>query len=274
MNALDKKIQSSIRLLRALDGLEPELAYSGGKDSDVILALAQMSGIKFHPIYKMTTIDPPGTLPHVISKGVEIHKPELSFFEVVSKHGMPNSNYRVCCSYLKEYKILDKAILGIRKDESTKRKKRYKEFSQCRVYKNKDRVEQFFPILNWSDDDIGTFVNHFGIQCAPLYYDEDGNFDVTRRLGCMCCPLRADKGLAHFKRYPKFVKLWIRGGCQFIDNHKDSKTSKKYGNAYNRFFATVFCNSYQDYIYKTTGLFGNLNTKQWLEDYFKIDLTV
>ena len=61
---------------------------------------------------------------------------------------------------------------------------------------------------------------------------------------------------------------------QFIDNHKDSKTAKKYGNAYNRFFATVFCESYQDYIYKTTGLFGNLDTKQWLEDYFKIDLTI
>ena len=216
MNALDKKIRSSIRLLKALDGLEPELAYSGGKDSDVILALAQMSGINFHPIYKMTTIDPPGTIPHVISKEVEIHKPDLTFFEVISKHGMPNSNYRVCCGYLKEYKILDKAILGIRKCESTKRKKRYKEFSQCRIYKNKDRVEQFFPILNWTNDDISTFVNHFGIQCAPLYYDENGHFDATRRLGCMCCPLRADKGLAHFKQYPKFVKLWIRGGVNSL----------------------------------------------------------
>lgn len=212
MNELDKKIQSSIRLLKALDGLEPELAYSGGKDSDVILALAQMSGIKFHPIYKMTTIDPPGTIPHVKSKGVEIYKPDITFFEVIRQHGMPNSNYRVCCGYLKEYKILDKAILGIRKDESTKRKKRYKEPTQCRIYNKKDRVEQFFPILNWTNDDISTFVNHYGIQCAPLYYDENGNFDVTQRLGCMCCPLRADKGLAHFKQYPKFVRLWIRGG--------------------------------------------------------------
>ena len=55
------KEKQALTLIKSLDGLEPELAYSGGKDSDVILALAQMSGIKFHPIYKMTTIDPPGT---------------------------------------------------------------------------------------------------------------------------------------------------------------------------------------------------------------------
>lgn len=36
-----------------------ELSYSGGKDSDVILELAKMSGIPFRPIYKKTTIDPP-----------------------------------------------------------------------------------------------------------------------------------------------------------------------------------------------------------------------
>jgi phosphoadenosine phosphosulfate reductase len=98
MSDLDKKVKSSIRLIKTLDGLEPELAYSGGKDSDVILALAQMSGIKFHPIYKMTTIDPPGTLAHVKSKGVEIRKPKMTFFEIVRYAGMPNSAYRVCCS--------------------------------------------------------------------------------------------------------------------------------------------------------------------------------
>lgn len=272
MSDLDKKVKSSIRLIKTLEGLEPELAYSGGKDSDVILALAQMSGIKFHPIYKMTTIDPPGTLAHVKSKGVEIRKPKMTFFEIVRYAGMPNSAYRVCCSYLKEYKILDKAILGIRANESNKRKERYKEPSQCRIYSKKERVEQFFPILEWTDDDVKDFVNHYGIQCAPIYYDENGIFDVRKRLGCLCCPLKGDNGLADFKKYPKFVRLWIRGGMQFIDNHKDSETAKKYKNAYNRFFRNLFCNSDEDYRLKTTGMFGNLDCKQWLEDYFKIDL--
>jgi len=73
-------------------------------------------------------------------------------------------------------------------------------------------VEQFFPILEWTDDDVKDFVNHYGIQCAPIYYDKKGIFDVTKRLGCLCCPLKGDKGLADFKKYPKFVRLWIRGG--------------------------------------------------------------
>lgn len=123
MSDLDKKVKSSIRLIKTLDGLEPELAYSGGKDSDVILTLAQMSGIKFHPIYKMTTIDPPGTLAHVKSKGVEIRKPKMTFFEIVRYAGMPNSGYRICCSYRKNTRFSTRqySVLGLTK--ATKGKK-------------------------------------------------------------------------------------------------------------------------------------------------------
>ena len=35
------------------------LAFSGGKDSCVILALAKMAGVKFHAYYSLTTLDPP-----------------------------------------------------------------------------------------------------------------------------------------------------------------------------------------------------------------------
>lgn len=46
----------------------PELCYSGGKDSDVILRIAQMAGIKYNAIYKNTTIDPSGTIKHAKRK--------------------------------------------------------------------------------------------------------------------------------------------------------------------------------------------------------------
>lgn len=52
---LQKKIEQSIRLLQSIqkryDG-EIELAYSGGKDSDVILQLAKEAGIRYRAIYK------------------------------------------------------------------------------------------------------------------------------------------------------------------------------------------------------------------------------
>lgn len=66
MSDLTKKIDRAIRLLRQIprDKGSIELDYSGGKDSDCILRLAQMAGIPFDAIYKNPTIDPPGTIAH------------------------------------------------------------------------------------------------------------------------------------------------------------------------------------------------------------------
>ena len=51
---LQKKIDFAIRLLKAYDNPEQpiEIAYSGGKDSDVILQLAKEAGVNFRAIYK------------------------------------------------------------------------------------------------------------------------------------------------------------------------------------------------------------------------------
>lgn len=76
MSELDGKIRNSIRILKmGAQDKTVELSYSGGKDSDVILALAKMAGISIRPIYKCTTIDPPGTIRHVREKGVEVIRP-------------------------------------------------------------------------------------------------------------------------------------------------------------------------------------------------------
>lgn len=75
---LKKKVDRAIRLLQAIpteDG-PIEVAYSGGKDSDVCLELAKMAGINYRAIYKMTTIDPIGTIKHCKDMGVEIRRPK------------------------------------------------------------------------------------------------------------------------------------------------------------------------------------------------------
>lgn len=80
---LQKKVKQSIKLLQSVQkryDSEIEIAYSGGKDSDVILQLAKEAGIKYRAIYKNTTIDPPGTLGHVREMGVEILRAKTSFF--------------------------------------------------------------------------------------------------------------------------------------------------------------------------------------------------
>lgn len=68
MSELGEKVKRAIRIIRMADA-PLEVSYSGGKDSDVILALAKQSGVDFRAIYKNTTIDPPGTIQHAIQGG-------------------------------------------------------------------------------------------------------------------------------------------------------------------------------------------------------------
>ena len=80
----EKKIDFAIKLLRSIPQDGPiELCYSGGKDSDVILELAKMSGIPFEAIYKNTTCDRPGTLAHARENGVEIRQPKMNMLQLI-----------------------------------------------------------------------------------------------------------------------------------------------------------------------------------------------
>lgn len=243
---LQKKVERAVRLIQTAgaDGQTVEVAYSGGKDSDVILELTRMAGIKYRAIYHNTTIDPPGTIKHVKEQGAEIVQPPKTFFQLVAENGMPNQFQRHCCRFLKEYKTLDRSIMGVRKAESTKRDKRYEEPTECRVYgrgKKKTTAEAFYPILNWTDEDVVQFIEERGLKVHPLYYREDGTIDPKRRLGCMCCPLAYyKKRLDYFRRVPGMVKAYCRAAQKFRDTHPDVDTVKKYADVYEWFVREVF----------------------------------
>ena len=274
---LEKKIQQAIRLLQSYKGEQPiEVAYSGGKDSDVILELAKMAGINYRAIYKCTTIDPPHTIAHCKSKGVEIMKPKEKFFDLVKRNGLPNRSYRFCCKYLKEYKILDNAIHGIRRSESIKRAQRYSEPVACRTYGSKsEHVNVYLPILDWSDEDVEKFIAMRGIKCHPLYYDEQGNFHVERRLGCIGCPLASrHKRVVAFIERPKFLKRLIYCAKIHWEGHPNMRTRQLYKSIYEKLYREMFCNSYSDFIKKTQrNLFGEeFDAKAYLEKYFNIEL--
>lgn len=277
MLTYERKVEAAIKLLQSIPQDGPiELCYSGGKDSDCILELAKMAGIPFVPIYKQTSIDPPGTTSHAKEMGVEIRRPKETFFKLVERKGNPSRFKRFCCEVLKEYKIYDRAIVGIRRSESTKRAARYTEPEICRVYSKKEKVRQYLPILEWTDEDVERFIKERGIKCAPVYYDEEGNFHVERRLGCIACPLKSDNGKADFKKYPKFLKAQIKAYQKFLDKHTTSNWYKRIGgSAYNAFFYYLFCKSDEQYQRLTGGgqqLFDSqrIEPKEFLEDYFGI----
>ena len=274
-NDLTKKVERAIKLIQsAAKGHDViEVSYSGGKDSDVILELTKMAGVQYRAIYKNTTIDPKGTITHVLSKGAEVINPEETFMQLVANSGFPTMRARFCCATLKEYKVLDVAIQGIRRSESEKRKKRYREPEICRNYgckKGKARI--IYPILDWTDADVLEFIVSRGIQIHPLYYRSDGTIDVSRRLGCQCCPLKSDRGLSEFKANPRLVKMWLKAGCRWWDTHPTAASRKKFSSVYDLFVHNVFFSTYQDFILATNHMFGKVDCKKFLEDYFCIEL--
>jgi len=273
-----RKIDFAIKLLRSIPQDGPiELSYSGGKDSDVIMELAKMAGIPFEAIYKNTTIDPPGTVAHCKAVGATIIRPKLSFLQLIEKKGMPSRWKRFCCEVLKEYKIHDRAIQGIRREESTKRAAKYKEPEICRVYPNKDKVRVYLPILEWTLEEVARFIDERGIRCASNYYDGQGNFHPERRLGCIGCPLRSDRGVAELRKYPKLALAMISAYQRHLDNHRNSDYWQKIeGDACNGFYYGHFCSSGEEYDLKTDGgLFPEMDVspRTFLENYFGIDLS-
>lgn len=281
---LQKKVDQAITLIQsagriaAENGQPLEICYSGGKDSDVILELARMSSINYRAIYKNTTIDPPGTIKHAREMGVEIMQPAMNFRQLIEKRGMPNRWRRFCCSVLKEYKVLDYAVIGVRRDESRARSERYHEPEVCRVYNKKKgiKVRQYLPILEWTQQDVAEFLTERGVKCHPLYYDEQGRLHPNRRLGCMCCPLQSrKKRIESFKEHPQMLRFYIKGGQTYLDNHPNSKINKLFnGNVYDWLTAQIFCNGEQQFReqFGTTMFDQSIDTKQFLEQQFNIEL--
>ncbi|NCC59160.1 MAG: phosphoadenosine phosphosulfate reductase, partial [Synergistales bacterium] len=79
------KVQDALEMLREF---EPEdgyyLAYSGGKDSTVLLDLARRSGVKFDAHYNLTTVDPPELVYFIREqKDVIIESPEKTMWELI-----------------------------------------------------------------------------------------------------------------------------------------------------------------------------------------------
>ena len=283
MSDYEKKIERAIKLLRAIpQDCELEIGYSAGKDSDVILQLAKESGVPHKAVHKNTTIDTPGTLAHAKKNGAVILQPKKRFFDLMPYYGVPSRFYRFCCRYLKEYRTGERVVLGIRKSESSRRKNRYNEPEECKVYR-KDmgggKAKLYYPILDWTNDDIVRFIKERGIQCHPQYYDEWGEFHVERRVGCLACPLKTSRQMREdFLKYPKLLRLWVKNAQIHIDTHPESGNALKFNHDASELmlFKLFYEGKNYDKFKKAIsgGIFGGEigSAKQYLEDYFGVDL--
>lgn len=271
-----KKINSAIRLIRIASDLSInqfnsplELCYSGGKDSDVLFALCRMADVPFTAIHKVTGIDPPGTVLRCKQIGCELITPTVPFFSLIDRYGYPSRKVRFCCRFLKEYKVRDVALVGVRRAESAARSVRYSEHHQCRFFRDNSYCQQFYPILDWTDYDLLEFINYYGLSLHPLYYGSFGSILIKKRLGCVGCPLASSNHRRReFQMYPFRLIQWLKHG-QFHFNTYHPNRWSKFPDIFHVMFFELFCRSIYDY---NRFVFRGSNIKQYLQDFFHNDL--
>ena len=204
------------------------LAYSGGKDSVVILDLMIRSGCPYEIHHNHTTVDNPELVYFVREQAkkhkIIIHYPvdkdgkRISMFSLIKERGMlPRRNVRYCCEVLKEgggegYIV----TTGVRWGESARRSKRMM-FESC--YKSKKK-KYLHPIIDWSTADVWQYIRERELEYCELY---DQGRD---RLGCILCPMTNQTIVElDLAQYPKFVAAYKRA----IMNPNDPDKFRKLG---------------------------------------------
>lgn len=195
------------------------VTYSGGKDSQVLVALAEHAGINFEVVNSHTTADAPETVYFIREqfkameeRGIKCSivmphykdKP-VSMWTLIPQIMIPPTRLmRYCCSVLKETSGKNRFIAtGVRWAESTSRKNNrgVMEFNHRNKEKritmmgDNDEKRQLFetcnlkgkmtvnPIVDWLDSDVWDYTHSEHLPVNPLYCEGQ------KRVGCIGCPM-------------------------------------------------------------------------------------
>lgn len=217
------------------------ITYSGGKDSDVLLHLAEISGIPFEVLHSLTTADAPETVRHVydtlkrlegngikctVDKHVQPDGNRVTMWNLIPRKLMPPTRLaRYCCAELKEGGGKGRFIAtGVRWAESAARKKNRGTLEVLHSDRKKrltlandnDEDRRLFetcqlkgkrvvnPIIDWQEADVLDYAVAEKICMNPLYCEG------FRRVGCIGCPMASSSRIMEFARYPKFKAAYIR----------------------------------------------------------------
>lgn len=157
------------------------LCFSGGKDSVVIKALADMAGVKYDAHYKVTSVDPPELVRFIKREYPEVQFDyhydkdgnRITMWNLIPKKKMPPTRIaRYCCAYLKETGGGGRLkITGVRWAESARRKTSHGEVT-IMDKKMKDIADQEYP-------DIAYKVTPQGGIALPLDNRENAQMVET-----------------------------------------------------------------------------------------------
>lgn len=202
------------RAISRLREYEPDdgyfLAFSGGKDSVVVYALARAAGVAFDAHYHVTTVDPP-ELVHFIRReypGVIFEHPEMTMWQLIVKKRYPPTRIaRYCCEYLKERGGEGRwVVTGVRWAESANRRRRRAALEMSCTYGSVGkRLGIVNPVIDWTDADVWGYIHANSLPYCSLY---DEGF---ARLGCVMCPMKGSEGMRRDAlRWPKIAEAYRR----------------------------------------------------------------
>jgi phosphoadenosine phosphosulfate reductase len=191
------------------------LAFSGGKDSQVIYKLAEMSGVKFDAHYNITTVDPPELIYFIKEKypTVIFDRPKETMWQLIARHCMPPTRMvRYCCEELKERGGEGRTVVtGVRAAESVRRRS-WQMFQPCK----RRHGHILNPIIDWDETDVWDFIKkEIGYWCE--LYDQGFN-----RIGCVACPMAGtEKQISDFNRWPKIKKSYLVAFGKMLERRKE-----------------------------------------------------
>lgn len=225
-------VQTAIDRLRQFEPPEGYyVAFSGGKDSIVVLDLIKRAGVKYDAHFNLTTVDPPELIyfvrenykvkgrrkryrqrlkaakimgwkkPRPWLENIAVHRPKETMWQLIPKKRIPPLRHmRYCCAVLKEGGGRGRLVVtGVRWEESSKRKQR-KMTEQCYT----DNSKRFLhPIIDWTSRDVWEYIRKRNLPYCKLY-DEGFN-----RIGCVMCPFQGAAGMARdARRWPKIAAMY------------------------------------------------------------------
>lgn len=228
------------------------LLYSGGKDSDTVLKVAQIAKIPYDVQHSHTTADAPETVFYVRKKFRELELQGVkcnvdypfykgrrtSMWDLIPQKKMPPTRVvRYCCEILKENGGRNRFVAtGVRWDESTARKNTRGEFEknhskkEKRIILNNDNAveRRLFescaprgrrtvnPVIDWETKDVWNFLGSEKVECNPVYCD-------FSRVGCVGCPMAGKAGREReFLRWPAYKRNYILAYDRMLEAQRQS----------------------------------------------------
>jgi phosphoadenosine phosphosulfate reductase len=135
--SLQRKMQHSVELLQKAQKIammyDSEngfwLGFSGGKDSQAMIHIAQLAGVPFKAFFSPTSVDPPEIIRFIRRQYPEVEFTQLKtsiYKHFIKAKCLPSMKIRWCCAEFKEKGGENKVVLvGVRHAEGSRRAKRH-----------------------------------------------------------------------------------------------------------------------------------------------------